>query len=190
MTLEKLQNRSGNTCELCSSSEKLTLYTVPSKTEESEENSILICNKCLSELQKEDELDHNHWRCLNNSMWSETPAVKVVVWRLLNQLRNETWANDLLETMYIEEDDLKWAKESLTAPEEEQIIHKDSNGVVLEVGDSVVLIKDLPVKGSSLIAKRGTTVRRILLDRENANHIEGRVDGQQIVILTQFVKKV
>jgi len=72
----------------------------------------------------------------------------------------------------------------------EKIIHRDSNGVILEAGDSVVLIKDLPVKGSSMVAKRGTAVRRISLDNDNAEYIEGKVDGQQIVIITKFVKKI
>jgi len=53
----------------------------------------------------------------------------------------------------------------------------------------VTLIKDLPVKGAGFIAKRGTAVRGISLVEENTSHIEGRVDGQRIVILTQFVKK-
>jgi protein PhnA len=52
-----------------------------------------------------------------------------------------------------------------------------------------VLIKDLPVKGSSMVAKRGTAVRSIRLVRDNAEQIEGRVNDQTIVILTQFVKK-
>jgi protein PhnA len=45
------------------------------------------------------------------------------------------------------------------------------------------------VKGSSLTAKRGTAVRNISLVPDNPEHIEGRVEGQQIVILTKFVKK-
>ena len=60
---------------------------------------------------------------------------------------------------------------------------------MLEAGDTVTIIKDLNVKGSSMVAKRGTAVRGISLVRDNAEHIEGRVDGQQIVILTKFVKK-
>jgi protein PhnA len=40
-----------------------------------------------------------------------------------------------------------------------------------------------------MVAKQGTAVRRIALDPENATYIEGKVDGQQIVILTQYVKK-
>jgi protein PhnA len=52
------------------------------------------------------------------------------------------------------------------------------------------LIKDLKVKGSSMVAKQGTAVRNIRLDHENADYIEGRVDGQTIVIITQYVKKI
>ena len=73
--------------------------------------------------------------------------------------------------------------------EGEKVIHKDSNGAVLSAGDNVVLIKDLKVKGSSMVAKQGTVVRKIALDPENAQYIEGKVEGQQIVILTQYVKK-
>jgi len=47
----------------------------------------------------------------------------------------------------------------------------------------------LNVKGASFTAKRGTAVRKISLVPDNAAHIEGRVNGQQIVILTEFVKK-
>jgi len=72
---------------------------------------------------------------------------------------------------------------------EEAIIHKDVNGNILQAGDTVTLIKDLNVKGSSLTAKRGTAVRRISLVRDNAGQIEGKVEGQHIVILTQYVKK-
>jgi protein PhnA len=190
MIQEKLQERSNNQCELCTSTSDLTVYTVPPRDTESEENSILICENCNTQINDESKVDPNHWRCLNDSMWSEVSAVKVVAWRMLNQLRAEGWPSDLLEMMYLEEETLAWAKEGAAAEvTEEAIIHKDSNGVVLEAGDTVVLIKDLPVKGSSLVAKRGTAVRRISLDHENANHIEGKVEGQQIVILTQFVKK-
>ena len=53
----------------------------------------------------------------------------------------------------------------------------------------MILIKDLPVKGAGFTAKRGTAVRGISLVLDNAAHIEGRVEGQRIVILTEFVKK-
>ena len=67
--------------------------------------------------------------------------------------------------------------------------HRDSNGAVLVQGDTVVLIKDLVVKGANFTAKRGTAVRGIALVPDNAAQIEGRVEGQRIVILTEFVKK-
>jgi protein PhnA len=62
--------------------------------------------------------------------------------------------------------------------------------VILQTGDNVVLIKDLKVKGSSLVAKQGTSVRRISLDHENAELIEGKVGPTQIVIITKYVKKL
>src|SRR5690554_6088738 len=190
MIQEKLQERSNNQCELCAATSELQVYTVPPRDSESEENSILVCETCHTQINDESKVEPNHWRCLNDSMWSEVPAVKVVAWRMLDQLREEGWPADLIDMMYLEDETLAWAKEGVSSEEEEdKIVHKDSNGVVLEAGDTVVLIKDLPVKGSSMVAKRGTAVRRISLDHNNANHIEGRVDGQQIVILTQFVKK-
>jgi len=69
------------------------------------------------------------------------------------------------------------------------VVHRDSLGMVLAHGDTVVLVKDLPVKGAGFTAKRGTAVRNISLVSDNAGHIEGRVEGQRIVILTEFVKR-
>jgi len=67
--------------------------------------------------------------------------------------------------------------------------HIDSNGAVLSAGDTVTLTKDLNVKGANFTAKRGTAVRGISLVHDNPEQIEGRVNGQKIVILTRFVKK-
>jgi protein PhnA len=63
------------------------------------------------------------------------------------------------------------------------------NGVRLQAGDNVVLIKDLNVKGGGFTAKRGTAVRNISLDQNNPIYIEGKVNGQTIVIITEYVKK-
>ncbi len=82
---------------------------------------------------------------------------------------------------------LTWAKKSPIADLPE-IIHRDSNGVLLAAGDTVTLIKDLPVKGGGFAAKRGTSVRRISLVENNEHQIEGRVNGQKIIILTDFTK--
>jgi protein PhnA len=134
-------------------------------------------------------MDANHWRCLGDSMWSEVPAVKVVAWRLLTKLSDQDWARSLLDMLYIEEDLLEWAQAGAGIDAAQTVVHKDSNGSRLETGDTVTLIKDLEVKGANFTAKRGTAVRNIMVVEDNAEHIEGRVEGQRIVILTQFVRK-
>tara|TARA_R110002020_G_scaffold91560_1_gene222261 strand:+ start:110679 stop:111050 length:372 start_codon:yes stop_codon:yes gene_type:complete len=123
-------------------------------------------------------------------MWSQHAAVQVVSWRMLTRLRGLGWPQDLLDMLYLEEEVLEWAKATGEGAEEDRLVHRDSNGAILQTGDNVVLIKDLPVKGSSMVAKRGTAVRKISLDHENAEYVEGKVDGQQIVILTKYVKKM
>lgn len=65
----------------------------------------------------------------------------------------------------------------------------DSNGNELFDGDDVTVIKDLKVKGSSMVIKRGTRVRGIRLSEEDPTHVQGGVDGQTIFILTEFLKK-
>ncbi|RIV73694.1 PhnA domain-containing protein [Flagellimonas aequoris] len=189
--LEDLQNRSGNQCELCGATEDLKVYEVPPVSTGGLDGSVLACATCLSQIENPDTVDSNHWRCLNDSMWSEQDAVKVVAWRMLNRLKSEGWPQDLLDMMYLDDEVLAWAKATGEGQDAaDMVVHRDSNGVVLENGDNVVLIKDLKVKGSSMVAKQGTAVRRISLDRENAKYIEGKVDGQQIVILTKYVKKL
>jgi len=192
MSMDKqLQERAGSKCELCGSTENLNAYQVPPHAKGSIDDTVLICGTCTEQIENPDKVDANHWRCLNDSMWSEVDAVKVIAWRMLNRLKHEGWPQDLLDMIYLEEDALKWAAETGEGEEEEEKIkHIDSNGVVLESGDSVVLIKDLNVKGGGFTAKRGTAVRRISLVHDNAEHIEGKVDGQHIVILTKYVKKM
>ncbi len=182
-----LNKRSGSQCELCAATENLKVYTVlPTKKGGIDEN-ILACTTCIDQIENPGHEDQNHWRCLNESMWSEHIPVQVVSWRMLSRLRN----NELLEMMYLDEDTLAWAQATGEGEDDEnKVSHRDSNGVILATGDSVVLIKDLKVKGSSMVAKQGTAVRNIRLDHENAEYIEGRVDGQTIVIITQYVKKI
>ncbi|MEY3438144.1 MAG: hypothetical protein RL265_729, partial [Bacteroidota bacterium] len=73
--------------------------------------------------------------------------------------------------------------------DDDKIVHKDSNGAILQNGDTVTLTKELDVKGATFSAKRGTAVRNIRLVHDNAEQIEGKIEGQSIVILTQYVKK-
>ena len=126
MLLDALKKRSGNCCELCGSTTSLSIYQVPPSKVGGVDDSILACETCISQINNPETTDSNHWRCLNDSMWSEHLPVKVVAWRMLNRLNGEGWSLDLL---------------------------------------------------------------KIALDPENAQYIEGKVEGQQIVILTQYVKK-
>lgn len=191
MSLEKeLQQRSNNQCELCGNSENLSVYTVPDIKENGLNTSLYVCKTCIEQMDDSEKIDANHWRCLNDSMWSEHDAVKIMAWRMLNRIEAD-WSHDLLSMMYLEDETLELAKASGDGEEDEnKITHRDVNGVILETGDSVVLIKDLKVKGSSMIAKQGTAVRNIRLDHDNETYIEGKVDGQQIVIITEYVKKI
>ena len=187
---ETLKERSDSTCELCSNTEGLVVFEVPDSPADAEDH-ILICETCKTQIEDEEKVEPNHWRCLNDSMWSTVPAVQVMAWRMLSRLKAEGWPQDLLDMMYMKEDVKTWAKAGVqTETSEKSIVHVDSNGAVIEAGDTVVLTKDLNVKGSSLTAKRGTAVRRVSLVHDNAEQIEGKVEGQQIVILTKFVKKV
>lgn len=65
---------------------------------------------------------------------------------------------------------------------------KDSNGTILQSGDSVVLIKDLPLRGSSQKFKQGTKVTITL--RENVQEVDCKISGTAIVLKTEFLKKV
>ena len=186
---KELQVRSGGQCELCGSGEELSGYTVSPKSGNNSDEIAYVCSTCKDQLEEKTDVVPNHWRCLNDSMWSEVPAVKVIAYRMLHQLKDEGWPMDLIEMMYLEDDVLEWAKDGVEDEEEVKIIHKDCNGVQLIHGDSVVVIKDLKVKGTSMVAKQGTAVRNISLVHDNAEQIEGKVDGQRIVLLTQYVKK-
>lgn len=189
--LKELENRSGNQCELCATKNDLKVYEVPPISTGGVDGSILACTTCIHQIENAEVTDSNHWRCLNDSMWSEFSPVKVLAWRMLHRLKKDGWSQDLLDMMYLEADELKFAEATGEhLDESEKIIHRDSNGTILKTGDAVVLIKDLKVKGSSMVCKQGTAVRRISLDPENAEYIEGKVDGQNIVIITKYVKKL
>lgn len=191
MNIQKeFQKRSNNQCELCTSTENLQPYEVPPTSKGTLDDTIYICSTCKEQIEDPEKMDANHWRCLNDSMWSEVTAVQVMAWRMLSRLKGEGWPADLLEMLYLDEETLEWAAATGEGVDEEDVLkHVDSNGAVLEAGDTVVLIKDLNVKGASFTAKRGTAVRRIRLVEDNPEHIEGKINGQQIVILTQYVKK-
>lgn len=183
---KKLKDRSGSKCELCGNEHDLQVFNVAPNETESLEQSILACKTCVDQIENPENMDATHWHCLNDSMWNENLPVQIVAWRMHARLKNI----DMLDMMYLDEEALEWAKATGEGEEDEgKIIHKDSNGNILQDGDSVVLIKDLDVKGANFTAKRGAAVHNIKLVWDNAEHIEGRVENQHIVILTQYVKK-
>lgn len=188
--LSDIEKRSGGVCELCDSEEKLQIYKVPPKLNEFLDECIHACFYCVDQIEGKSPININHWRCLNNSMWSEHNPVKVVTWRMLNRLKEEQWPMDLLELIYLDDNLLDWARATgEELDESEKIIHRDSVGIILKPGDNVLVNKDLKVKGSTMVVKQGTIVKDISLDQVNETYIEGKVNGQKIVILTEYVKK-
>ena len=77
----------------------------------------------------------------------------------------------------------------LDRQEEAAVQVKDSNGTVLESGDSVVLIKDLTLRGSSTVLKRGTKVSGIKLT-DNPEEVDCKIGGTAIVLRVEFLKKL
>ncbi|MBL4768982.1 MAG: PhnA domain-containing protein [Rhodobacteraceae bacterium] len=166
-------------CSLCSADTALTEFAVGGGPDGAATD---LCETCITQIHGTPE--PTHWRCLSSAMWSEEPATQVLAARMLMRLSDEGWARDLADQLYLDDETQTWVDNVIQVVE-----HKDSNGVLLAQGDTVVLIKDLVVKGAGFTAKRGTAVRSISLVADNARHIEGRVEGQRIVILTEFVKK-
>ncbi len=182
--------RSESKCELCNAEQGISFYEVPFSTGRYEQNCVMVCKKCSSQIDKKEELDSAHWKCLAETMWSEVPGVQVIAWRMLTRLRNESWAMENLDMLYLDEDKLAWAKAAGDHENDTTVdLHRDCNGQILQVGDTVVLIKSLDVKGSTLNAKLGTVVKNIRLVDNNTEQIEGRIEGQVIVILTKYVRK-
>lgn len=168
-----------NVCCLCGTV-PAAAYTVSPR-----DDTAPLCATCLEGVTGTPR-DAPHWQCLNDAIWSPDAATQVLAFRVLSGL-DAHWARDLLDIAYLEDDTRAWAEAGIsTLPD---VIHRDSNGTILAQGDTVHLIKDLPVKGAGFTAKRGTAVRGISLVPDNAGQIEGRVEGQRIVILTEFVKK-
>lgn len=189
--LDELTARAEGACELCLAARRLHVFPVPPDSDESADQSVLICGACRRQIEEPSAMESAHWAPLGTSMWNQTPAVQVLAWRMLRRLKHETWASDLFDMLYLDDETRAWAEREPepAAPVPEGLEHRDAHGALLTSGDSVTLIKDLAVSGAGFTAKRGTAVRNITVVQDNAAHIEGRVEGQRIVILTEFVKK-
>ena len=106
-----LARRAKFKCELCAGCEgKLTPYEIePLKETPSIERSILLCDKCRNDIEK-DQFDHNRWRFLESVVWSELPSVQVTAVRICNHLSSNGagWAQDLLDTVYLSPEVEEW----------------------------------------------------------------------------------
>lgn len=141
MKLEALLlQRSENNCEPCRMGDGVKLYEVLPQKSRSEENCIIACTTCRAQIEKKAELNNSHWQCLTESMWSEVPGIQLVAWRMLNRFRSESWASDNLDMLYLDDKKLAWARALGDHDNDSRMeLHKDSNGTVLQTGDTVVL---------------------------------------------------
>lgn len=179
--IKKLISRSGDKCELCLSTNDLSVLEVyPS--DGSQDRAIYVCSTCKEQIEDKAKINENHWNCLHDSMWSEIPVIAVVSYRMLKKLG---W-QDQLDMLYLNDEVKAWADDEPVATK--QI--KDANGNILNAGDSVTILKDLEVKGAGFTAKRGTIVKNITLAPDVMGHVEGRVNGTKIYLKTDFLKKV
>lgn len=163
--------RANGACEFCGAGDAVAAVAIAPAGE------VALCAVCRGEA----DAPAGHWRCLEGAAWSAEPVVQFAVWRKLGDI-TEPWAVEAREGMVLSPEAEGWAAVPV-------IEHRDCHGARLAQGDTVVLVKDLVVKGAGFTAKRGTAVRGISLVSDNAGQIEGRVEGQRIVILTEFVKK-
>lgn len=190
MSIEQdLLERAAGRCELCSATTDLAPFDVTPNAGASLDTQGLLCQTCRDHIQVPASLDIKHWYGLNESIWSEHGAVKVLAYRVLKGLGENSWAQDLLGQMYLDDELQSWADAGLakeTSEAKAKVV--DSNGTELHEGDTVTLIKDLDVKGANFTAKRGTTVKNIVLT-DDPKFIEGRVNGTRIVLVAAYLKK-
>ncbi|WP_105902014.1 PhnA domain-containing protein [Vibrio gangliei] len=174
-------------CELCSATSSLAPFVVAPHTQITVDHAVMICDTCRAQVESPEGMDVNHWRCLNDSMWSQVPQVQVLAWRQLTHLsrKGETWANELLDMMYLEDETKTWAEIGM---DEDQEKPRDVNGVELKKGDDVTIIKDLPIKGSSQVIKQGTVVRGISL-ADDPKLVSGKANGQSMYIIAEYCRK-
>ena len=187
---DELIARSGGACELCGTAEgRVSPWTLPpvAKEDATAGTAVLLCGACRFGAAGDAPLEGPGWRLLGDAVWSEAAPVKALAWRMLHRVEG-AWGRDLLDVAYLDEDTMALATAGMAA-EDDGPGHVDAHGARLAAGDTVTLTKDLNVKGTGFTAKRGTAVRGISLVPDDPGQIEGKVNGQTIVILTQFVKR-
>lgn len=108
-----LVRRSRSHCELCGrNGVKLDVYELPPLEEEPfVDGCIFICDGCRKQIIEPLKMIPAQWRCLNNALYSEVPAVQVMSFRILRRLEQsgEPWATELLEHAYLDPELETWA---------------------------------------------------------------------------------
>jgi len=184
--LDDLVRARSTVCELCDGDGPQHVFEVPPVGQLEVSRAVLRCDGCADRMGQ-DTLEPGDWFGLQSAIWSEVPGVQVTAWRLLHRLTNASWAQDLLDQAYLDDDTLAWAELGLAGDDAVSVV--DSNGTRLSDGDTVTLIKDLDVRGANFTAKRGTTVKNIRVG-DDATHVEGRVNGTAIYLKTEFLKRL
>ena len=109
-----LTRRARSCCELCGQSgAKLSIYELAPVPKEPEfERCVFICESCSEQLENPKKIVPDYWRFLTETIWSEVPAVQILSARILDRLsRTETWAGDILDEAYLDEDVIEQVKE-------------------------------------------------------------------------------
>jgi len=179
----ELKQRNNDLCELCNVETPTHDCTVSPKNDNTIDHQVALCDRCLAAI--DDKEASFHWRCLEGSIWSQEPSVQALSYRILQNFKEEDWANNLLGSVDLDETIIQWAMSAFEIAD----VHKDAFGNILENGDNVVLTQALNVKGTNFTASKGTVVKKIKLVSDNAEQIEGKINEQTIVILCKFVKK-
>ncbi len=182
--LQVLSDRNQALCELCNTEPSIHAYTVSPKSDTSIDHQVAVCDTCLAVIDST--AASFHWRCLEGSIWSPEPSVQALSYRILQNYKQEDWANTLIASVDLDETVVQWALSAL----EKTAVHTDAFGKRLANGDNVVLTQALNVKGTSFTASKGVVVKKIRLVHDNPEHLEGKINDQTIVILCKYVKQL
>ena len=98
--LQELELRSDSKCELCNSNDDLKALQIKPVKNGGIDEHLLTCFNCRNQIENPDKTDINHWRCLNESMWSEFDAVKVVAWRIVFVCLSSQFFNNSVATSF------------------------------------------------------------------------------------------
>lgn len=106
-----LARRAKSKCELCrTSGVPLRSYELePLPTDPDIDNTLLLCETCLKWISKPNKSNLDHWRILNETVWSEIPAAQVMAVRILRHIGKDLpWANEYLENVFLEPEIEDW----------------------------------------------------------------------------------